>query len=78
MQPNGLRLPQEYVLTDTHVDTDAAWSQDAGWLAFTSTRDNGDQEVYIMTTTGRPQINLTASVGVDRSPSWKPLADINQ
>ena len=78
MQPNGLRLPQEYVLTDTHVDADAAWSQDASWLAFTSTRDNGDQEIYIMTTTGRPQINLTASVGVDRSPSWKPLPDINQ
>ncbi|MEA3327441.1 MAG: protein kinase [Chloroflexota bacterium] len=78
MQQNGLRLPKEYVLTDTHTDTDAAWSTDARWLAFTSTRDRGDQEVYIMTTTGRPQVNLSASSGVDRSPSWKPFIDINQ
>ena len=78
MQQNGLRLPSEYVLTDTHVDTDAAWSPDARWLTFSSSRDFGDQEVYIMTTTGRPQVNLSASPGVDRSPSWKPFIDINQ
>jgi TolB protein len=72
MQPNGLHQPTEYVLTDTGADTDPAWSPDARWLAFTSQRD-GDSEVYLMTTTGRPQVNLSQSHGVDRSPNWLPI-----
>ncbi|MDY6872461.1 MAG: protein kinase [Chloroflexota bacterium] len=72
MQANGLHQPTEYVLTDTGADTDPAWSPDARWLAFTSLRD-GDSEVYLMTTTGRPQINLSQSSGVDRSPDWLPI-----
>lgn len=75
MQPNGMHQPKEYVLTDTDVDTDPAWSPDARWLAFTSTRDFGDAEVYLMTTAGRPQINLTHHAGVDKSPDWKPMAE---
>ncbi len=74
MEPNGLHQPTEYVLTDSGSDTDPAWSPDARWLAFTSLRD-GDPEVYLMTTTGRPQINLSQSGGVDRSPDWLPLGD---
>ncbi len=73
IQRNGAHHPKEYILTETGVDTDAAWSPDARWLAFTSTRDAGDQEVYVMTTTGRPQVNLTNRMGVDRSPSWVPV-----
>ncbi|MCJ7694936.1 MAG: hypothetical protein MUO40_05855, partial [Anaerolineaceae bacterium] len=60
------------VSTGMH-DFGASWSDDMRWLAFTSTRDNGDQEIYIMTTAGRPQINLTSRIGVDRSPDWMPL-----
>jgi eukaryotic-like serine/threonine-protein kinase len=73
IQRNGVHHPKEYVLTETGTDTDVAWSTDARWLAFTSTRDAGDQEVYVMTTTGRPQVNLTNRLGVDRSPSWAPV-----
>lgn len=73
VQPNGCHHPSEYVLTDTGADTDADWSPDARWFAFTSTRDAGDSEVYVMTTTGRPQVNLTDRVGIDRSPSWAPV-----
>ncbi len=72
MQPNGLHQPTEYVLTDTNAETDAAWSPDARWLVFTSARDEGDLDVYLMTTTGRPQINLTRRAGVDKSPDWYP------
>ncbi|MCB2209513.1 serine/threonine-protein kinase [bacterium] len=72
MQPNGLHQPTEYELTDTGTDTDSAWSPDARWLAFTSQRD-GDSEAYLMTTTGRPQINLSQRPGVDRSPDWLPI-----
>ncbi|MFW5713845.1 MAG: protein kinase domain-containing protein [Brevefilum sp.] len=73
IQRNGVHHPSEYVLTDTNAETDAAWSPDARWLAFTSSRDDGDQEVYVMTTTGRPQVNLTQREGIDREPSWAPV-----
>ena len=73
IQRNGVHHPDEYQLTETDADTDAAWSPDARWLAFTSWRDGGDQEIYVMTTTGRPQINLTNRPGVDREPSWAPV-----
>ncbi len=72
LEVNGLHQPKEYVLTDSNVDTDPAWSADAHWLAFTSERD-GNLEIYLMPTTGRPQINLSQSPGVDRSPDWLPL-----
>ena len=72
IQANGVHQPKEYILTDTGEDTDVAWSPDARWLAFTSTRD-GDPDIYLMPTTGRPQVNLTSRVGVDRSPDWFPL-----
>jgi eukaryotic-like serine/threonine-protein kinase len=75
VQRNGMHQPTEYVLTDTDVDTDAAWSPDGRWLAFTSARDFGDVEVYLMTTAGKPQINLTNHAGVDKSPDWKPLVN---
>ncbi len=74
LEVNGLHQPKEYVLTDSNVDTDPAWSADAHWLAFTSERD-GNLEIYLMPTTGRPQINLSQSPGVDRSPDWLPLPD---
>jgi len=75
VQPNGLHGPTEYILTDTNAETDAAWSPDARWLAFTSARDGGNLEIYLMTTTGRPQINLTMRDGVDKSPDWMPFID---
>jgi serine/threonine protein kinase len=73
IQRNGVHHPTEYVLTDTGADTDAAWSPDARWLAFTSMRDGGAPEVYCMTTTGRPQVNVTQWEGIDREPSWAPI-----
>jgi TolB protein len=72
METNGMHQPTEYVLTDSGVDTAPVWSVDAHWLAFTSLRDS-NAEIYLMPTTGRPQINLSQSEGVDRSPDWLPL-----
>lgn len=72
MMPNGVHQPKEFVLTDSNAETDPAWSSDSRWLAFTSNRD-GDAEIYLMPTTGRPQLNLTEREGIDRSPDWLPL-----
>jgi serine/threonine protein kinase len=72
IQRNGVHQPKEYVLTESNFDTDPAWSPDARFIAFTSTRDSGDLEIYVMNTTGRPEINLTMREGVDKSPDWKP------
>ncbi len=73
IQRNGVHQPKEYVLTESNQDWAPAWSADARFIAFTSTRDAGDSEVYVMNTTGRPEVNLTNREGVDRSPDWKPL-----
>jgi eukaryotic-like serine/threonine-protein kinase len=69
---NGVIGPTLYVLTDTNQESDPAWSADSRWIAFTSSRDNGDFEIYLMNTTGRIQVNLTQREGIDKSPSWKP------
>ncbi len=69
----GARDIQEFDVSTEKSDMSPAWSADMRWLAFTSTRDGGDFEVYIMTTAGRPQINLTNRPGVDKSPDWKPI-----
>ena len=69
----GARGIKEFDVSTEKSDMSPAWSADMRWLAFTSTRDGGDFEVYIMTTAGRPQINLTNRPGVDKSPDWKPI-----
>ncbi len=72
IQRNGVHQPKAYVLTESNQDRDPSWSPDARFIAFTSTRDSGDLEIYVMNTTGRPEINLTMREGVDKSPDWKP------
>ena len=64
---------QSFAVSDGNEDFTATWSDDMRWLALSSTRDGGDQEIYIMTTAGRPQVNLTNRVGVDKSPDWMPV-----
>ena len=53
-------------------DGDPAWSPDGSKIAFTSERDNGDREIYVMNADGSGQFRLTASPGFDENPSWSP------
>ena len=69
----GARGMQTIDISDGHWDFDAAWSVDSQWLAFTSSRDAGDLEVYLVTPSGKSPINLTNRLGVDKSPDWLPL-----
>ena len=56
-------------LTSTpEENSDAAWSPDGRKIAFTSRRDGGQAEIYIMNADGSNQVNFTNSAG-DRCPA---------
>lgn len=56
---------------DTNRDREPAWSPDAEWIVFTSERD-GNPEIFIMTSAGLLQTNLTNHPGRDQHPAWGP------
>ena len=53
-------------------DYDASWSADGQFILFSSNRDNGNAEVYIMRADGSNQTNLSNSQGYDGQPRWSP------
>lgn len=59
-------------LTDDNASREPAWSPDSRWIVFTSNRD-GNLEVYIMSTNGQFQVNLSGAPGIDMQPDWQPL-----
>jgi Tol biopolymer transport system component len=60
-------------LTDTNGNKEPAFSPDAQYIVFTSTREQ-NPEVYRMTVGGAEQIPLTDSPGRDIQPDWQPYA----
>jgi Tol biopolymer transport system component len=59
-------------LTLSLGNKEPVFSPDSQWIAFTSTRDQ-DPEIYIMTTNGTGQQNLTNNPGRDLQPDWQPI-----
>jgi len=59
-------------LTSSLGNKEPAFSPNDQWIVFTSTRDQ-NPEIYIMTTTGSGQTNLTQNPGRDLQPDWQPL-----
>ena len=58
------------LLTDGYLaEYEPAWSPDGQWVVFTSERD-GNQEIYVMTSVGLLQTNLTNDPGVDLQANW--------
>ena len=53
-------------------DGDAAWSPDGSQIVFTSYRDAGDPEIYLMNSDGSDQTRLTKSTGADNLAAWSP------
>ena len=51
-------------------ETDPTWSSDSQYIAFTSGRD-GNFEIYIMTSVGQLQTNLTNNPAIDMQPAWQ-------
>jgi eukaryotic-like serine/threonine-protein kinase len=52
------------------TEREPAWSPDSNWIAFTSERNN-NPEIYIMTSTGLLQTNLTNDPAQDMEPDWE-------
>ena len=55
-------------------DNAPAWSPNGRMLAFVSTRDGGEAEIYRMNADGTRQVRLTrtAAVVTDHTPAWSP------
>lgn len=54
-------------------DIEPAFSPDGKKIAFISSRDGGDNDIFKMRADGSRQAPLTANDDVnDRSPSWQP------
>ncbi len=61
-------------LTNSLGNKDPAYSHDGQWIAFTSTRDQ-NQEIYVMTSNGSNQTNISNSPSSrDLEPDWQPAA----
>ena len=58
-------------LTSSLNNFSPQWSPDGQWLTFVSERD-GNREVYVMTTTGAQQTNVTQNPAHDTDPVWQP------
>ncbi len=58
-------------LTSSLKNFSPQWSPDGQWLTFVSERD-GNREVYVMTTTGAQQTNVTQNAAHDTDPVWQP------
>ena len=55
-------------------ETNAAWSPDREWIAFTSRR-SGSQDLWIMPSAGGPARQLTSHPARDYMPTWSPAGD---
>jgi Tol biopolymer transport system component len=55
-----------------HADAHPSWSPDGAKIAFDSTREDANFEIYVMNADGTGVQRLTTSPGADFDPSWSP------
>jgi serine/threonine protein kinase len=61
-------------LTDSKNNTDADWSPDSQWLAYTQNY-GGDHDIFIIMISGAGNTNLTDNPANDMYPAWQPAAE---
>lgn len=71
MNTDGTDLKQ-LTFTTSGYNRWAQWSPDGSRIAFASSRDGGDIEIYVMNADGSGQARLTTVPGVDYFPTWSP------
>jgi len=71
MDANGAN-PVNLSSNAADFDGRPAWSPDGTRIAFTSTRDDGDFEIYVMNADGSEQERITESDDIDSYPEWSP------
>lgn len=71
IRPDGTGLRQ--LISSPGNDTDPTWSFDSRLIAFISDRD-GNREVYVMSSDGSDQRNLTRDPSDDYGAAWSPQA----
>jgi Tol biopolymer transport system component len=60
-------------LTDNAAfDGDPAWSPDGNLIAFTSHRDGGTSQIYVMNAGGADEVNVSNTQADDFQPNWSP------
>ncbi len=58
--------------THRRGDSQPAWSPDGKFIAFKSTRDDSDGDIFLMTSDGDNLLNLTKNDVGDSQPAWSP------
>lgn len=56
-------------------DGEHQWSPDGTRIAFVTTRDEGNAEVYVMSSSGSNPQRLTDNPSMDNQPLWSPTGD---
>ena len=59
--------------SNSAADLSPAWSPDGTKILFSSDRDGGDYDLYIMDTDGSDVAQITNLSGDEHSPDWQPL-----
>jgi TolB protein len=63
--------PVAVTVRELSQEESPAWSPDANWIAYTSTR-HGNQELYIARPDGKDEKRLTSDPATDAHPTWSP------
>ena len=63
---------QRNLTNNPRFDTDPIWSPDGKRIAFTSMKNEGNRDIYVMDADGENQRKLTNNPFKDCEPSWSP------
>ena len=72
MSSDGASLEQLTANTGISDELWPSWSPDGSEIVFSSTRDGGDFDIYIMDAAGQTVRRLTTDTSTDWEPAWSP------